>query len=212
MQEKVITRVGGSTEIKIDVRIIVATKVNLKKLVNEGKFREDLFYRLNIIPLKIPPLRERKDDIPLLVEHFFIKHGAKEKIALLSEEALQKMIDYDWPGNVRELENFIERIIALSEIPGWEKELFASLTVAKAKTEQTTEILKEKTYPNYNDYIREKETEILNWALGKAKGNVSKAAELLELPRSTFRSKIEKLQILTFDINREKEFKIENGD
>jgi len=212
LQEKVITRVGGSTEIKIDVRIIVATKVNLKKLVNEGKFREDLFYRLNIIPLKIPPLRERKDDIPLLVEHFFIKHGAKEKIALLSEEALQKMIDYDWPGNVRELENFIERIIALSEIPGWEKELFASLTVAKAKTEQTTEILKEKTYPNYNDYIREKETEILNWALGKAKGNVSKAAELLELPRSTFRSKIEKLQILTFDINREKEFKIENGD
>ncbi len=212
LQEKVITRVGGSTEIKIDVRIIVATKVNLKKLVNEGKFREDLFYRLNIIPLKIPPLRERKDDIPLLVEHFFIKHGAKEKIALLSEEALQKMIDYDWPGNVRELENFIERIIALSEIPGWEKELFASLTVTKAKTEQTTEILKEKTYPNYNDYIREKETEILNWALGKAKGNVSKAAELLELPRSTFRSKIEKLQILTFDINREKEFKIENGD
>ncbi len=195
LQEKEITRVGGSKPIKINVRVIVATKTDLKKLVDEKKFRQDLFYRLNIIPLEIPALRERKDDIPLLAEHFFIKHGAKEKISLLDEKLLEKMLAYDWPGNVRELENFIERVIALSDIAGWEKELFASLEAGKIEVSRDEKIPeREQNYPSYNEFIHEKEIEIFTWALEKAKGNISKAAELLDLPRSTFRSKLEKLQ------------------
>ncbi len=198
LQEKEITRVGGSKTIKTDVRVIVATKTDLKTLVEKGVFRRDLYYRLNIIPLKLPPLRERKDDIPLLTEHFFIKHGAKEKITLLNEKLLEKMLNYDWPGNVRELENFVERIIALSDIPDWEKELFASFeaTGKNERTENATEGTAEKDYPTYNEFILAKEIEIFTWALQKANGNVSKAAELLGLPRSTFRSKLEKLNFM----------------
>ncbi len=197
LQEKEITRVGGSKTLKVNVRVIVATKTDLKELVDSGKFRQDLFYRLNIIPLKIPPLRERKEDIPLLVEHFFIKHGAKEKISLIDEILLKKMTEYDWPGNVRELENFVERIIALSDIPGWQKELFAALDANKtAVIKEQTQKNGKREYPSYNDFILEKETEILTWALEKAGGNISKAAELIGLPRSTLRSKLEKLQII----------------
>ena len=195
LQEKEITRVGGSANIKINVRVIVATKTDLKAMVESGKFRQDLFYRLNIIPLKIPPLRERKDDIQLLAEHFFIKNGAKEKIALLNGRLLEKMINYDWPGNVRELENFIERLIALSDIPGWERELLSALESKPFQKAEENKNNAEKSFPPFNEYIKEKELEIINWALEKARGNISKAAELVQLPRSTFRSKMEKYNI-----------------
>ena len=195
LQEKEITRVGGSTNIKINVRVIVATKTDLKAMVESGKFRQDLFYRLNIIPLKIPPLRERKDDIQLLAEHFFIKNGAKEKIALLNGRLLEKMLNYDWPGNVRELENFIERLIALSDIPGWERELLSALESKPFRKAEENENNAEKSFPPFNEYIKEKELEIINWALEKARGNISRAAELVQLPRSTFRSKMEKYNI-----------------
>jgi DNA-binding NtrC family response regulator len=114
IQEREIVPIGSSQSIHIDVRIICATKVDLKKKVEQKLFREDLFYRLNIIPMKIPPLRERKDDIPVLVEHFFKKHNADDKIMLLTKEIYAKLISYDWPGNVRELENIVQRLIALS--------------------------------------------------------------------------------------------------
>ncbi len=195
LQEKEITRVGGSANIKINVRVIVATKTDLKAMVESGKFRQDLFYRLNIIPLKIPPLRERKDDIQLLAEHFFIKNGAKEKIALLNGRLLEKMKNYDWPGNVRELENFIERLIALSDIPGWERELLSALESKPFQKAEENKNNAEKSFPPFNEYIKEKELEIINWALEKARGNISKAAELVQLPRSTFRSKMEKYNI-----------------
>ncbi len=195
LQEKEITRVGGSNNIKINVRVIVATKTDLKAMVESGKFRQDLFYRLNIIPLKIPPLRERKDDIQLLTEHFFIKNDAKEKIALLNGRLLEKMLNYDWPGNVRELENFIERLIALSDIQGWERELLSALESKPFTQTEESKDEAEKSFPPFNEYIKEKELEIINWALEKARGNISKAAELVQLPRSTFRSKMEKYNI-----------------
>jgi len=193
LQEKEITRVGGTKSIKVNVRVIVATKIDLQKLVDESKFRQDLYYRLNIIPLKIPPLRERKEDIPLLAEHFFIKRGAKEKISLITPSVLEKMKSYDWPGNVRELENFVERMIALSDIDGWENELFAYLS--HNETVQNVKEEADENYPTYEEFIGGKEKEIFVWAMKKAGGNVSKAASLLGLPRSTFRSKLEKLNL-----------------
>ncbi len=197
LQEKEIVRIGGSKPIKIDVRVIVATKTDLMKLVEEEKFRKDLYYRLNIIPIKIPPLRERKDDIPLLIEHFFEKYGVKEKLSLLTPQILQKLKDYNWPGNVRELENFIERLIAISDIPGWEEEILSGLksqdAIKESVNEETTIKDSEEevpNYPKYQEFIREKELEIFSWALNKTKGNISKAAELLGLPRTTLRSKL----------------------
>ena len=116
MQEREFMRLGGMETIKVDVRIIAATNVDLRKMMEEGRFREDLFYRLHVINVQLPPLRDRKDDIPLLVQHFLEKYGEENrKTGLeLAPEALDVMMAYDWPGNVRELENVIERAVVLS--------------------------------------------------------------------------------------------------
>ena len=116
MQEREFMRLGGMETIKVDVRIIAATNVDLKREMEEGRFREDLFYRLHVISIHLPALRDRKDDIPLLVQHFLEKYGEENgRPALeLSPEALDLLMDYDWPGNVRELENVIERAVVLS--------------------------------------------------------------------------------------------------
>src|SRR6266446_6139829 len=114
LQEREILRVGGTERIKIDVRIVAATNHNLEKAVREGRFREDLYYRLNVIPIALPPLRDRRTDIPLLVEHFIAKFAGDRKRAV-SEEALKILMAYDWPGNVRELESVIERSLLLAE-------------------------------------------------------------------------------------------------
>jgi len=115
LQEREIIPVGGNKPIKIDVRLIAATNADLEKMVSEGRFRADLFYRLNVIPLRLPPLRERRDDIPILVDHFLKKltQGGREKS--VSKECMELLCAYDWPGNVRELENVIERSYVLDE-------------------------------------------------------------------------------------------------
>ncbi|MCF6268555.1 MAG: sigma-54 dependent transcriptional regulator [Melioribacteraceae bacterium] len=194
LQEREIVRVGGSDIVKVDVRIVAATKVNLKELVDEKKFRNDLFYRLNIIPLKIPALRVRKEDIIPLVEHFFLKYNSSNRISKLDNRIMIKLINYNWPGNVRELENFVQRMIALSSVDGWEEEMFSSLTIAQKNNEDQVVVKNsEVNYPSYSEYILEKDKEIIEWAIKKAKNNISLAAELLDLPRSTLRSKIEKM-------------------
>jgi two-component system, NtrC family, response regulator AtoC len=116
LQEREFERIGSNTPIKIDIRVIAATNRNLSEEVAQSKFREDLYYRLNVIHIHMPPLRERRDDIPLLVEHFLVKfrHTPGAIPTPISEEALAKLMDYDWPGNVRELENAIERAVVLS--------------------------------------------------------------------------------------------------
>ncbi|HEY7057510.1 MAG TPA: sigma-54 dependent transcriptional regulator, partial [Vicinamibacterales bacterium] len=116
IQEREFMRLGGVENIKVDVRIIAATNVDLRRMMEEGRFREDLYYRLHVITVQLPPLRERKDDIPLLVQHFFEKYGEENnKPGMeLSPEALDLLFEYDWPGNVRELENVIERAVVLS--------------------------------------------------------------------------------------------------
>lgn len=115
LQERVIRRVGANDDIKVDVRIIAATNRDLEKMVAEGTFRQDLFYRLNVIQIHLPPLRERKEDIPLLVEHFVKKFNERlgKNISGVSDEAMKLLTQYDYPGNIRELENIIERTMAL---------------------------------------------------------------------------------------------------
>jgi Nif-specific regulatory protein len=126
LQEREFERVGGEKTVKVDVRLIAATSRNLEELVSEGKFREDIYYRLNVVPLFLPPLRERKEDIPLLVEYFMKKYNQEnQKSVAIGPEVLDLFTKYDWPGNVRELENTIERmvvmargkVVAASELP-----------------------------------------------------------------------------------------------
>src|ERR1700745_2026276 len=109
-------RLGGMETIKVDVRIIAATNVDLRQMMEAGNFREDLFYRLHVISIQLPPLRDRKDDIPLLAQHFLAKYGEENRKAALelTPEALDLLTEYDWPGNVRELENVIERAVVLA--------------------------------------------------------------------------------------------------
>src|SRR5260221_7989237 len=116
MQEREFMRLGGIETLKVDVRVVAATNVDLRKLMEDGRFREDLFYRLHVINVQLPPLRDRKDDIPLLVQHFLEKYGEENKKPGLevSPDALDMLMAYDWPGNVRELENVIERAVVLS--------------------------------------------------------------------------------------------------
>ena len=117
LEEREIRRLGGVKTVKIDVRIISATNIDLKRASREGKFREDLYYRLNVIPIYLPPLRERKEDIPLLVGHYLEKYNQvfRKKIEGLSKQALEHLMQYDWPGNIRELKNVIERLAALKD-------------------------------------------------------------------------------------------------
>lgn len=190
IQEREFTPIGSSKRVHIDVRIICATKVDLKKLVEEKLFREDLYYRLNIIPLKIPPLRERKEDIPILVEYFFRKHSAEDKLMLLNKEIFTHLMNYDWYGNVRELENIVERMIALS---------FSGkidIEVLGLTKNSGIHAIKEESFDNYNsfdEFIMQKEKEIIEWALNKTKNNISSAAKLLKIPRTTLSSKIDRL-------------------
>src|SRR4029077_17302454 len=115
LQERAIRRVGGTEELPVDVRIIAATNRDLSEMVAENQFREDLFYRISVIPLELPPLRHRRDDIPLLADHFLarLNNTMSKKIDRISDEALKKLESYEWPGNVRELENALERAFIL---------------------------------------------------------------------------------------------------
>ena len=193
LQEKEISRVGSTENIPIDVRIVCATKVDLKERVNQKLFREDLYYRLNIIPIVLPPLRERKEDIPELLIHFLKKHGAEEKVQYVDDNIYSILNKYDWPGNVRELENMTERIIALSP----NKHLNATVLdpiLINTNKEKIFENSFDK-YDGFYKYILSKEKEIINWALIKSGNNVSGAAKLLKIPRTTLRSKMDKLSM-----------------
>jgi len=203
LQEKEFERVGGMKTIKVDVRIIAATNRDLESLVEEGRFREDLYYRLNVIPIKLPPLRERKDDIPLLVEHFIEKHATRKNRLRpeITPEIMNAFMEYDWPGNVRELENIIER---LSILASGRKVEFSDLPdrfkmMCKGKSDsaeiqsdllQTIELSSKGI--DLNKIIDEIETKLILQALEMTGGNKTKAARLLGLNRTTLIEKIKK--------------------
>jgi DNA-binding NtrC family response regulator len=193
LQEKELTRVGGSKLIPFQARVVCASKVNLRDKVAEGSFREDLFYRLHIIPIQLPPLRERMEDLPTLLEHFFEKHGAKKLMSRLSHELLKQMHKHHWPGNIRELENFVERCIALSGINDWESLVLRTVTEGLSPTNVTIKPAEASLLENGLEMaLAQQEEAFLKAALEKTNFNISKAAELLKLPRSTFRSKLAK--------------------
>ena len=195
LQSKEITHLGGTDAIKIDVRVIAATNRDLEKAVSQGRFREDLYYRLNVIPIYIAPLRERKDDIPLLINHFLNKFAFENNKTGLkfSEEALNYCMNYDWPGNVRELENAIENAVVLSDGSVILMEDLPMTIYSKSASAITSEIflsddsLKRKM--QYSERI------ILRNAIQKAGGNKSKAAKMLKISLRTMRYKIQKYNL-----------------
>ncbi|MBN1153432.1 sigma-54-dependent Fis family transcriptional regulator [candidate division KSB1 bacterium] len=195
LQSKEISHLGGTNAIKIDVRVIAATNRDLEKAVSNGRFREDLYYRLNVIPIYIPPLRERKDDIPLLINHFLNKfvHENNKWELKFSEEALDYCMKYDWPGNVRELENAIENAVVLSDgnsimVEDLPMTIYStSVQPVSAELIGLDESLKKK--------MQDSERIILKNAIQKTGGNKSKAAKILKISLRTMRYKIQKYHL-----------------
>jgi two-component system response regulator PilR (NtrC family) len=195
VQEKTFRRIGGAEDIKVDVRIISATNQNLSESVKKGDFREDLYFRLNVIPIHMPPLRERKEDIPLLTKHFIEKYAREfgKEVRMISVYSMELLMEYAFPGNIRELENIIERAVAMETsniiLP---ENLVISANAA--------------TVPNFDIEIMDKgidlnaemekiERRIIEKALLKVKGSKTKAAELLHVTFDSLRYRIEKLGV-----------------
>lgn len=196
LEEKEFNRVGGSKTIKVDVRLITATNKDLPQLVKQGQFREDLYYRINVVPIILPPLRERKEDIPLLINHFIRKFNEenKKEVKGVSQEALELLLNYEWPGNVRELENLIERIIALTQNEIIEANELPLPVVNQSKTNG----LKESVLSGQISFSKaeeEFEKEIILDALRRANFVQSHAAEILGISRRILKYKMDKLGI-----------------
>jgi len=198
LQERNFERVGGEETLRVDVRIICATKKGLLELVKEGYFREDLFYRLNVVLIHIPPLRERREDIPLLINYFLKKFVSQYEDALpdISQETMNVLIAYDWPGNVRELENVIEHAVAFSKSKGISLDALPEyLRKVDIKTDLLSMDLSDKQKINLQNALAEVEKKLIQWAYQKASGNQVKMAEILGIPRTTLRNRLIKLQM-----------------
>ncbi len=193
IQEGEIMRIGGSRYKKVDVRIIAATNKDLKLSCKKGIFREDLYYRLNVINIHLPPLRQRMEDIPLLAAHFIAQYAPKRKdtiIRNITDEAMQILMNYSYPGNVRELENIIEHAISFasySEI--LPSDLPASLLQTSVKRKAAT--------PKMKEALSSYERELIWSALQEARGNISRAAAILGIYRQQLQRKIKQLKIAT---------------
>ena len=203
IQEREFMRLGGTETIKVDVRILAATNADLRKLVLEGKFREDLYYRLNVIAIPLPPLRERKEDIPALVDHFlkkFSEENGREGLHF-TVEAMRAMMDYAWPGNVRELENAVERAVVLASGPTLDptllpEQLFSNGSRDRAFPSQSLE------GHSLFEIVEACERRIILDMLARTNWNQTEAAERFKIPLSTLNQKIKRLQI---DIKRHRE-------
>jgi len=191
LQQKEIERVGGTETIKIDVRVIAATNRNLEKMVEEGTFREDLYYRLNVIPVFMPPLRERKEDIPLLIRYFISRFSIKMHKAPLSvnDDAMEVLVKHYWRGNIRELENFVERMIILTQDSKITLQNLPS-EIKAYKGDETKYVV-----PEEGINLELVEKDFIEQALKLANSNQTKAAELLGITRHTLLYRIEKYDI-----------------
>jgi len=202
LQEQSFERVGSTTPLKVNVRIIAATNKNLQKSIKEGKFREDLFYRLNVIPIQVPPLRERKTDIPLLKDFFLSRLGGRRRhdrrrMKSFLDDAMELMIQYDWPGNIRELENTIERlsvlveddIIDVADLP--EKIRGVGVSSGERKPAQVP-------YQDgigFNEAVEQYQKDLILQALNQTNWVKAKAADLLKMNRTTLVEKIKKMRL-----------------
>ncbi|MGC1361234.1 MAG: sigma-54 dependent transcriptional regulator [Silvibacterium sp.] len=194
LQDKRFMQLGGVQEIQVDVRIIAATNVDLRQAVRDGKFREDLFYRLNVISVDLPPLRSRREDIPLLAAHF-LKYYAEENglpPRSLAPDALRALVDYDWPGNVRELENAIERGVVLSSGPVIGSELLPGHLTGRS---YSASLLEHNPDASLFDILEDIERRIIVDKLEHCNWNQTEAAEQFRIPLSTLNQKIKRMNI-----------------
>src|SRR2546426_8294499 len=196
MQEREFMRLGGMETIKVDARIIAATNCNLQQMMEEGRFREDLYYRLHVINIYLPPLRERKEDIPLLAQHFLEKYGRENnRTGLeLTPDAFDLMTDYDWPGNVRELENVIERAVVLTSVPRIGTDLIPE-HVRKTPTFQIPQFVVPPEGISFKDVITDFEKRLIESTLEAAGGVQKRAAELLHIKPTTLNEMIKRYDI-----------------
>ena len=200
LQNRTIERLGGTRTVPVNVRVIAGSKRDLKQLVAEGKFREDLYYRLNVLPLTLPPLREHIEDVPVLMEHFLERYFRRrnEDVPVVSDAVKQAFMSYSWPGNIRELENACERIAQTCSCgtirvgcmsatilfrAGAPLPVAVPPSVVSVNQAQTSAI-------SLDDRLREMEANLIGWALKASAGNKSKAAELLKIKRSTLGDRI----------------------
>jgi DNA-binding NtrC family response regulator len=188
VEEKCISKIGDHKVIKVDVRIISATNRNLQRALADGLFREDLFFRLNVVSIQLPPLRERKEDVPLLVNHFLDRFSSKQgkPIDGISEDAMKALIAYSWPGNVRELENTVERLVVFAR-----DKMIATQDLVYSNTVLSSVLSREP--------LRLEDMERLHImkVLQRAEGNKTQAARLLGIDRKTLRAKMKKYEILS---------------
>jgi two-component system response regulator PilR (NtrC family) len=196
LQERCLRPVGGTQEISVDVRVISATNKDLDELVASGGFREDLYYRLSVIPIVVPPLRERREDIPLLVLHFLKKYApaAGKSIVRVTPQSLEALRDYDWPGNVRQLENTVERAVALETSDQLHVELPAERSKARTAGGPAPAAIPADGL-DMERYVASIERSLLESALRQSEGVQTRAAELLKLSYRSFRHLVKKYEI-----------------
>lgn len=192
IQEREFRRVGGKDPIKVDIRIIAATNQNLEKMITKGEFREDLYYRLNVITIEVPPLRDRKEDIPVLAEHFLEKYSLDtgKKMYGFSDQAMRMLLEYDWPGNIRQLENTIEHSIVVASELEIKVDDFPDYIIA-SKVEGTTKAAISETHQS----LEELEKKYILSTLKNNNWNIKKSASVLGINRVTLYNKIKKYQL-----------------
>jgi len=198
LQNRTVERLGGTRTVPVNVRVIAGSKRDLKQMVAEGKFREDLFYRLNVLPVALPPLRERREDIPVLMEHFLQRYFRKtgEDQPQVSDAVRQAFMRYSWPGNVRELENACERIAQTCNCGTVRIGCMSASILFRAGSQPMDPVMPVAALPQQtapialDDRIRELESNLIAWALKVSNGNKSRAAELLQIKRSTLGDRI----------------------
>ncbi len=192
LQDRRFMYLGGIQEVQVDVRIIAATNVDLRQLVKEGRFREDLYYRLNVITVDMPPLRSRKEDVPLLVQHFLKQFTQENGLPSrqINPEALRALMNYDWPGNVRELENVMERAVVLSSGPTIGVELLPDSLIGRSSA-----ALEHSPNASLFEILEDCERRIIVDMLEKCGWNQTEAAEKFHVPLSTLNQKIKRLNI-----------------
>src|SRR4051812_41670695 len=194
LQDRKFMHLGGVHEVQVDVRIVAATNVDLRQMVREGKFREDLFYRLNVISIDLPPLRQRKEDIPLLADFFLRRYSDENQrsIRRLNPDTLRQLLNYAWPGNVRELENVIERAVVLSTGPDIGPDLLPDQLSGRGTS---IPMLENRGDASLFDVMEECERHIINDMLEKCAWNQTEAADRFHIPLSTLNQKIKRLNI-----------------
>ncbi len=201
MQEKEFMRLGGTKTIKVDVRVIAATNSDLEELIRQQKFRQDLFYRLNVIKIELPPLREKKEDIPLLIGHFLNVYGRenKKEIEGVSEDVLEILVNYDWPGNIRELENMIERAVVLTKTKLITREYLPPFLVSTQ--EERGAFAPSSQELNLKEHLQSFQKNAIISALKESKGIQKKAAGILGVKPTTLNEMIKRLKIDVSDLS-----------